>query len=106
MRIKVNGVHLYFDVEGSGLIPDGPVMRERPTLVLLHGGPGADHATYKPFMSQFADRAQLLYFDHRGNGRSDAGDPEEWTLAQWAADTAALLDALGIQKPMVLGASF
>ncbi len=106
MRIKVNGVHLYVDVEGSGLIPDGPVMRERPTLVLLHGGPGADHATYKPFMSQFSDRAQLVYFDHRGNGRSDAGVPEEWTLAQWAADTAALLDALDIQKPMILGASF
>lgn len=106
MRIKVNGVHLYVDVEGSGLVPDGPVMRERPTLVLLHGGPGADHATYKPFMSQFADRAQLIYFDHRGNGRSDEGVPEDWTLAQWSADTAALLDALEIHKPMILGASF
>jgi len=106
MRIAVNGVHLYFDVEGAGLVPDGSVMRERPTLVLLHGGPGADHATYRPFMSQFADRAQLIYLDHRGNGRSDEGIRDEWTLAQWGADVAGFLDALDIRKPMVLGASF
>ena len=106
MRITVGGMHLYFDVEGAGLVPDGPVMRERPTLVLLHGGPGADHATYKPFMSQFADRAQLIYLDHRGNGRSDAGVPDEWTLSQWAADVAGFLDALDIRKPMIMGASF
>jgi proline iminopeptidase len=29
-----------FDVVGMGLVPDGPVMRERPVIVCLHGGPG------------------------------------------------------------------
>jgi len=40
MHVRVNGVRLFFDVEGAKLVPDGPVMREKPTLLLLHGGPG------------------------------------------------------------------
>jgi proline iminopeptidase len=106
MRVAVNGVHLYFDVEGAGLVPDGAAMRERPTLLLLHGGPGADHAHYKPSMSQFAQHAQVIYLDHRGNGRSDEGEPADWTLSQWADDVAGFLDALEIRRPYVLGASF
>ena len=38
MRVSVNGVRLFFDVEGAKFAPDGPVMREKPTLLLLHGG--------------------------------------------------------------------
>ncbi len=71
MRVLVNGVHLFFDVEGAGLMPDGPIMREKPTLLLLHGGPGFDHSIYKPAYSSLADCAQIIYLDHRGNGRSD-----------------------------------
>ncbi len=36
MHVHVNGVRLFFDVEGAKLVPDGPVMREKPTLLLLH----------------------------------------------------------------------
>ncbi|MEM8741891.1 MAG: alpha/beta hydrolase [Pseudomonadota bacterium] len=106
MRISVNGVRLYFDVEGAQLVPDGASVRERPTLILLHGGPGADHFVYKPDMSPLAEVAQLIYLDQRGNGRSDASSAEHWTLAQWAEDLAAFCDALEIARPVVLGASF
>ena len=51
MFVQVNGVRLYFDVEGAGLVPDGAGLREKPTLVLLHGGPGFDHALFKPAFS-------------------------------------------------------
>ncbi len=44
MHVRVNGTRLFFDVEGLQLVPDGPKIRERPTLVLLHGGPGLDHS--------------------------------------------------------------
>ena len=106
MHVLVNGVRLFFDVEGAKLVPDGPVMRERPTLLLLHGGPGFDHTIYKPVCSALADIAQVIYLDHRGNGRSDAGPKESWTLAQWGDDVRAFCDALGIEKPIVLGVSF
>ena len=106
MHVLVNGVRLFFDVEGAKLVPDGPAMREKPTLLMLHGGPGADHSIYKPAYSALADIAQIIYLDHRGNGRSEDGPREGWTLAQWGDDVRAFCDALGIADPIVLGASF
>lgn len=106
MYVTVNGARLFFDVEGAGLVADGPSMRQKPTLLLLHGGPGYDHSVYKPDFSPLADIAQLVYLDHRGNGRSDAGTPDQWNLAQWGDDVRAFCEALGIEKPIVLGISF
>src|SRR5262245_1587950 len=106
MRVLVNGVRLFFDVEGVSLVPDGPAMREKPTLLLLHGGPGFDHSIYKPAYSALSDLAHVIYLDHRGNGRSDAGPREAWTLAQWGDDVRGFCEALGIERPIVLGASF
>ena len=106
MHVSVNGVRLFFDVEGSKFVPDGPVMREKPTLLMLHGGPGADHSIYRPAYSALSDIAQIIYLDHRGNGRSEDGPREGWNLAQWGDDVRAFCDALGIINPIVLGASF
>jgi len=106
MHITINGSRLYFDVEGLGLVPDGKAMRQRPTLVLLHGGPGFDHTSFKPAFSTLTDVAQVIYLDHRGNGRSEYGDPSTWNLAQWGDDVRGFCDALGIDKPVVYGVSF
>lgn len=106
MHVLVNGVRLFFDVEGASLVPEGSTMREKPTLLLLHGGPGFDHSIYKPLFVQLADIAQVVFLDHRGNGRSEPGPQERWTLAQWGADVHAFCERLGIVHPIVLGASF
>jgi len=106
MRVRVNGVVLYFDVEGAGLRAEGAAMVPKPTLLLLHGGPGADHTLYKPDFSALADVAQVIYLDHRGNGRSDRGTEDTWHLAQWADDVLEFCQVLGIVKPVVYGASF
>ena len=81
-----------FDVEGASLVPDGPTMREKPTLVLLHGGPGLDHSIYKLPFSPLADIAPVVFLDHRGNGHSDPGPREAWTLAQWGDDVRGARD--------------
>jgi pimeloyl-ACP methyl ester carboxylesterase len=83
VRVLVNGVWLFFDVEGPGLVPDGPAMRGKPTFVLLHGGPGFDHSIYKPVLSSLADIAQVVFLDHRGNGPSDPGPQSSWTPCSW-----------------------
>ena len=106
MRVKVGDVSLFFDVEGAKLRPDAAKMREVPTVVLLHGGPGFDHSTFKPAFSRLADVAQVVYLDHRGNGRSDRGDPAKWNLPQWGDDVRAFCEALEIVHPIVLGLSF
>jgi proline iminopeptidase len=99
-------VRLFVDIEGSSFVPDGPTLREKPTLVLLHGGPGYDHSGFKPAFSRLADVAQIVYFDHRGHGRSDRRPASEWTLDTFADDVVRLCDALGVTKPIVLGQSF
>jgi proline iminopeptidase len=106
MHIAVNGVRLYVDIEGAGLVADGPRMREKPALVLVHGGPGADHSIYKPAFSALSDIAQIVYYDHRGCGRSGDATPDTWTLAQWADDLKTLCETLGLVRPIVYGASF
>lgn len=106
MHVNIGDTRLFFDVEGASLVPDGPVMRQQPTVVLLHGGPGADHSVLKPTVSPLADCAQLVYLDQRGQGRSDPSSPEHWNLKTWAADVKRFCDALEIERPIVVGGSF
>lgn len=40
MYAQVNGIKLFFDVEGAGFVPEGPIMRGKPVCFVLHGGPG------------------------------------------------------------------
>lgn len=106
MHITVNGCRLFFDVEGTKFALDGPRLKEKPTLLLLHGGPGADHSLFRLRHGRFDDIAQVIYLDHRGMGRSDRAAHATYTMAQWGDDVKAFCDALGIDKPIVLGQSF
>jgi proline-specific peptidase len=107
MRVSVGDVRLFVDVDGASLVPDGETMRERPVLLMLHGGPGFDHTPFKqPFFSRLKDVAQVVYYDHRGNGRSDRGSSQTWTLDTWADDVFELCNVLGIEHPVVFGGSF
>jgi proline iminopeptidase len=100
-------VRLFVDVDGAQLVPDGPWLRERPTFVLVHSGPGFDHAGSKAHAGPwFARRGQVVYVDLRGHGRSDRGDPRDWRLDVWADDLAALCELLGIERPVVAGHGF
>jgi proline iminopeptidase len=106
MFVRVRDVRLFFDVEGSKLAPEGPVMREKPTLLCLHGGPGLDHSAFRPGLSPLADMAQVVYLDQRGHGRSERSEPARWSLAEWADDVVAFCEILKIEQPIVLGSSF
>lgn len=106
MHIDVNGTRLWFDVDGPALVPDGPEMRPRPTVVLVHGGPGCfDHTYFKPDFERLADVAQVVYLDLRDHGRSAWGDPEAWEYETCADDVRAFCDVLGIERPIVYGHS-
>ena len=106
MQVDVNGTRLWFDVDGPALVPRGDSMEPRPTLVLMHGGPGSyDHSYFKPWFSRLADRMQIVYLDLREHGRSDRGDAANWSFEACADDVRAFCDALGIERPIVLGHS-
>lgn len=99
-------MRLWFDVDGPALVPDGSEMRQRPTVVLVHGGPGGwDHSYFKPDFAPLTERAQVVYLDLRGHGRSERGDPAAWSFEACADDLRAFCDAIGIIRPIVFGHS-
>jgi pimeloyl-ACP methyl ester carboxylesterase len=106
VQIDANGTRLWFDVDGPALVPDGSDMRQRPTVVLVHGGPGVyDHSYFKPEFARLAEHAQVVYLDLRGHGRSEWGDAAAWSFEACADDVRVLCDTLGIEKPIVFGHS-
>lgn len=105
MLISVGDARLFVDVVAPILIEADGITVERPVVLFLHGGPGFDHMSLRPHYEALADVAQLIFFDHRGNGRSDRSDAKHWNLAQWSDDVAAI-DALGLKRPIVFGQSF
>ena len=97
MHVDARGVRLWFDVDGPALEPDGAGMRERPTVVLLHGGPGGfDHSYFKPDFGRLSAVAQVVYLDLPGHGRSEWGDPADWSFELCADAVRGFCDALGI----------
>lgn len=106
MRARVRDTELYFDVDGVGLQAEPDRMVERPVAFLIHGGPGGDHTGYKASLSALTDRMQLVYFDHRGQGRSARGNPDTYDMENYVEDMEALRQHLGLEKIVVIGASF
>ena len=107
MRVEIDGSKVFVDIQGAGLgIGADGQYYEKPTLVVVHGGPGFDHSVFRPYYDRFADVAQVVYFDLTGHGRSDLGDPTRWNLAAWGREVKSLCDCLGIQRPVVAGVSF
>jgi pimeloyl-ACP methyl ester carboxylesterase len=107
MRVDIgDGFRLFVDIEGAKYEVRDDQLIEKPTLLLIHGGPGFDHSGFKPAFAAYTDICQVVYFDNRGNGRSDYGDRSLWNLDTWADDVVRLCDALEITRPIVFGNSF
>jgi pimeloyl-ACP methyl ester carboxylesterase len=70
-------------------------------LLLIMGTSGS-LGFWEPLAAPFAERHRVIAFDNRGLGASERGE-ERITVASLAADTAALLDALEIERTHVLG---
>jgi pimeloyl-ACP methyl ester carboxylesterase len=106
VRVAVNGTTLWFNVDGPALVPAGETMVARPTVALVHGGPGGyDHSYFWPEFSRLTAVAQIVSPDLREHGRSARQDVAGFTYEQCADDVVALCDVLGIERPIVLGHS-
>ena len=89
----LNDTKLFYVEVGEGL----------PCLV-MHGGLGGDHSALHPWLDPLGDVMRLVYYDHRGNGRSGRPPSETITFEQLCAD--ALREQLGFEEVAVLGYSF
>jgi proline iminopeptidase len=106
MRAKIRDTEIFFDVDGSALVSESTGMTERPTAFLVHGGPGVDHTHLKAGYPRLAERMQLVYFDHRGQGRSARGDPAKYTIHENVEDMEALRRHLGLGPIVSIGTSY
>jgi pimeloyl-ACP methyl ester carboxylesterase len=89
-RIDAGGVELFYESLGEG------------TPLILQGH---DHTPWLFFQAPiFSQRYRFITYDRRGTGRS-ACPPGDWTIADFARDLRALMDALGIGKAIVGGSS-
>lgn len=75
-------------------------------VVVLHGGPGADHGYLLPGFDALADGRELIYYDQRGGGRSAVARdvPVGWT--EHVADLEGLREHWGIERLTLAGYSW
>jgi proline iminopeptidase len=94
--ITVNDADLFHARVGSGT----------PILV-MHGGLGLDHSYFRPGLDSWGSFAELIYYDHHGNGRSAVPDDySALTFESLASDADALRAALGMDKIVLMGHSY
>ncbi len=80
--------------------------RSRPTLVILHGGPGADHRYLLPQMLHLAQKYDLLLYDQRGGGQSRAATSAPVTWRDHVADLGSVCRESGVANPSLVGYSW
>lgn len=90
--VNAGGVELFVETEGEG--PD----------VLFVSGLADEGACWVDQVAGLRDRHRVTTFDNRGVGRS-ATPPGEYRIADFAADTVALMDALGLDRVHLVGSS-
>jgi len=91
----IRGVEIYERRAGSG-----------PPVIVLHGGPGADHGYLLPGFDVLASGRTLIYYDQRGGGRSpvERSVPVGWQ--EQVADLEALRGAWGLETLTIAGYSW
>jgi proline iminopeptidase len=93
--VRVPGADLFVRRIGSG-----------PPVVVLHGGPGADHEYLRPGFDALAAGRELLYYDQRGGGRSPVPRDVPVGWAEQVADLEALRRHWALDELTVAGYSW
>jgi 3-oxoadipate enol-lactonase len=80
-----------------------PLHRRRPWLLMIQGL-GFDHTGWDPVIPALHQRFRLILMDNRGCGDSDLSD-RAFSVPALAQDAVAVLDAAGVRRAHLLGAS-
>ncbi len=94
--VDAHGVLIYYVAVGHG-----------SPLVIVHGGPGASHDYFLPYLLPLARHNQLIFIDERGSGKSEKlEDPKGYTVENMVEDVEAVRQTLGLGKISLLGHSY
>lgn len=90
----INGINMYYEIHGEGLIP----------LVLIHGGGSTIESTFGRILPLLAKDNKIIAVELQAHGRTTDRDAPE-SFQQDADDVAALLKHLNVTKANIFGFS-
>src|ERR1700757_1304628 len=94
--VDAKGVLIYYETVGRG-----------EPLLIVHGGPGASHDYFLPYLLPLAHTNKLVFIDERGSGRSEKlEDVKQYTVENMVSDVEAVRVGLGLGKISLLGHSY
>jgi proline iminopeptidase len=94
--VDANGLMIYYKTFGHG----------KP-LLILHGGPGASHDYFLPYLTPLARHYQLIFIDERGSGHSQGlDDVSGYTVENMVEDVEGVRQALHLNQISLLGYSY
>jgi len=94
--VDANGVLIYYVEMGKG-----------DPLMIVHGGPGASHEYFLPYLIPLARTNRLIFIDERGSGKSERlEDTKAYTVENMVEDVELVRKALGLGKINLLGHSY
>lgn len=94
--VDSHGALIYYQSMGQGA-----------PLMIVHGGPGASHDYFLPYLLPLMRTSRLVFIDERGSGKSSKlEDPKQYTIANMVEDIEAVRQSLGLGKISLLGHSF
>jgi proline iminopeptidase len=94
--VDARGVLIYYQTLGQGA-----------PLMIVHGGPGASHDYFLPYLLPLARHNKLIFIDERGSGKSEKlDDPAGYTVENMVEDVEAVRQALKLGRISLLGHSY
>jgi proline iminopeptidase len=76
-------------------------------MLMMHGGPGLDHTYFTPWFDALHSQMEIIYYDHRSNGRSERpGSMAGISHDTWVEDADALRAQLGHDRIILFGHSY
>ena len=94
--MDAHGEMIYYQIVGRGA-----------PLVIVHGGPGASHDYFLPYLLTLARTNRLVFIDQRGSGRSQKlDDASGYTVENMVEDVEDVRVAVELRKISLLGHSF
>src|SRR5664279_2398810 len=94
--VDANGVMIYYEAFGKG-----------DPLLIVHGGPGATHDYFLPYLLPLARTNRLIFIDERGSGRSQKiENVSDYTVENMVEDVEAVRKELNLGRISLLGHSY
>jgi|AntRauTorcE11898_2_1112593.scaffolds.fasta_scaffold06312_2 pimeloyl-ACP methyl ester carboxylesterase len=93
-HVETNGVDTYYERHGEG-----------QPIVFVHGLT-MDRRTWRPQVDALEDTYEVITYDCRGHGKTETGNPSEYSVSLLVDDLRTLIEELDVESPVLCGHSY